>query len=206
MDQYDYSRISYLETTYLPPGYKGNVYNMSYKWQDIIKPTNDPIKILEIGAYHGANVCCLTMTHALHVDSEIHCVDPWYDYDGYPEYRDKDEQKSNYSKFIHNISKLNPVHLNKIHIHRMKSEDYAKRFQDESFHIIYIDGNHEKLFVFEDALISHKMIKKGGWIVFDDAHDKQVLEAIQMFVNLYKESCYDEIVIKNSQVFMRRRV
>jgi hypothetical protein len=206
MDQYDYSRISYLETTYLPQGYKGNVYNMSYKWQDIIKPTNDPIKVLEIGAYHGANVCCLTMTHALHVDSEIHCVDPWYDYDGYPEYRDKDEQKSNYFKFIHNISKLNPVHLNKIHIHRMKSDDYAKRFQDESFDIIYIDGNHEKLFVFEDALISHKMIKKGGWIVFDDAHDKQVLEAIQMFVNLYKESCYDEIVIKNSQVFMKRRV
>jgi hypothetical protein len=201
---YDYSGLPYDEMAYLPLGFKGNVYNMSFKWKEIIKPTNDPIKVLEIGAYHGANVCCLTKTHAIHSDSEIHCVDPWRDYEQYPEY--KDTQNTNYSKFIHNISQLHYTDLNKIHIHRMKSEEYAKRFQDESFDIIYIDGNHEKLFVFEDAMISHKMIKKGGWLVFDDVHDKQVLEAVQMFVNLYRESCYDEIVIKNGQVFMRRRV
>jgi hypothetical protein len=201
---YDYSGLPYDEMAYLPLGYKGNVYNMSFKWKDTIKPTNDPIKVLEIGAYHGANVCCLTKTHAIHPDSEIHCVDPWRDYEQYPEYKDK--QKTNYSTFIHNISQLNAVDLNKIHIHRMKSEEYAKRFQDQSFDIIYVDGNHEKLFVFEDALISHKLIKKGGWIVFDDAHDKQVLEAIQMFVNLYRESSYDVIVLANAQVYMQRRV
>jgi hypothetical protein len=201
---YDYSGLPYDEMAYLPLGFKGNVYNMSFKWKEIINPTNDPIKVLEIGAYHGANVCCLTKTHAIHPDSEIHCVDPWGDYEQYPEYKDK--QKTNYSTFIHNISQLNAVDLNKIHIHRMKSEEYAKRFQDQSFDIIYVDGNHEKLFVFEDALISHKLIKKGGWIVFDDAHDKQVLEAIQMFVNLYRESSYDVIVLANAQVYMQRRV
>ena len=201
---YDYTGLPYDEMAYLPLGFKGNVYNMSFKWKDIINPTNDPIKVLEIGAYHGANVCCLTKTHAIHSDSEIHCVDPWRDYDQYPEY--KDEQKTNYSKFIHNISQLHPIDLNKIYIHRMKSEECAKRFQDESFHIIYIDGNHERNFVFEDAMMSHKLIKKGGWIVFDDAHDKQVLEAIQMFVNLYRQSSYDEVVIKHGQVYMRRRV
>jgi len=199
---YDYTGLPYDEMAYLPLGFKGNVYNMSFKWKDIINPTNDPIKVLEIGAYHGANVCCLTKTHAIHSDSEIHCVDPWRDYDQYPEY--KDEQRTNYSKFIHNISQLHPIDLNKIYIHRMKSEECAKRFQDKSFDIIYVDGNHERNFVFEDAMLSHKLIKKGGWIVFDDAHDKQVLEAIQMFVNLYRQSSYDEVVIKHSQVYMRR--
>jgi len=201
---YDYTGLPYDEMAYLPLGFKGNVYNMSFKWKEIINPTNDPIKVLEIGAYHGANVCCLTKTHAIHSDSEIHCVDPWRDYDQYPEY--KDEQRTNYSKFIHNISQLHPTDLNKIYIHRMKSEECAKRFQDESFDIIYVDGNHERNFVFEDAMLSHKLIKKGGWIVFDDAHDKLVLEAIQMFVNLYRQSSYDEVVIKNGQVYMRRRV
>ena len=201
---YDYTGLPYDEMAYLPLGFKGNVYNMSFKWKEIIKPTNDPIKVLEIGAYHGANVCCLTKTHAIHSDSEIHCVDPWRDYEQYPEY--KDEQRTNYSKFIHNISQLHPIDLNKIYIHRMKSEECTKKFPDESFHIIYIDGNHERNFVFEDAMMSHKLIKKGGWIVFDDAHDKQVLEAIQMFVNLYRQSSYDEVVIKHGQVYMRRRV
>jgi hypothetical protein len=70
---YDYTGLPYDEMAYLPLGFKGNVYNMSFKWKEIINPTNDPIKVLEIGAYHGANVCCLTKTHAIHSDSEIHC-------------------------------------------------------------------------------------------------------------------------------------
>ena len=170
---YDYSGLPYDEMAYLPLGFKGNVYNMSFKWKEIINPTNEPIKVLEIGAYHGANVCCLTKTHAIHSDSEIHCVDPWGDYEQYPEY--KDQQRTNYSKFIHNISQLHPVDLNKIHLHRVKSEEAWSRFADGMFDIIYIDGNHERNFVFEDALMSLKKVKKGGWLVFDDAHDAKVM-------------------------------
>jgi hypothetical protein len=199
---YDYTGLPYDEMAYLPLGFKGNVYNMSFKWKDIINPTNDPIKVLEIGAYHGANVCCLTKTHAIHSDSEIHCVDPWSDYEKYPEY--KDQQRTNYSKFIHNISHLSPVDLNKIHIHRVKSEEAWTRFADEMFDIIYIDGNHERNFVFEDALMSLKKVKKGGWLVFDDAHDDKVMEAIQIFLHLYKDSFHPHVLSKNGQAYMRR--
>ena len=199
---YDYTGLPYDEMAYLPLGFKGNVYNMSFKWKEIIKPTNDPIKVLEIGAYHGANVCCLTKTHAIHSDSEIHCVDPWGDYEQYPEY--KDQQSTNYSKFIHNISQLHPTDLNKIHIHRMKSEEAWSRFADGMFDIIYIDGNHEKVFVFEDALMSLKKVKKGGWLVFDDAHDAKVMEAIQVFLHLYKDSFHPHVLAKNGQAYMRK--
>ena len=199
---YDYSGLPYDEMAYLPLGFKGNVYNMSFKWKEIINPTNEPIKVLEIGAYHGANVCCLTKTHAIHSDSEIHCVDPWGDYEQYPEY--KDQQRTNYSKFIHNISQLHPTDLNKIHLHRVKSEEAWSRFADSMFDIIYIDGNHERNFVFEDALMSLKKVKKGGWLVFDDAHDAKVMEAIQVFLHLYKDSFHPHVLSKNGQAYMRR--
>jgi hypothetical protein len=199
---YDYTGLPYDEMAYLPLGFKGNVYNMSFKWKEIINPTNEPIKVLEIGAYHGANVCCLTKTHAIHPDSEIHCVDPWGDYEQYPEY--KDQQRTNYSKFIHNISQLHPTDLNKIHLHRVKSEEAWSRFADGMFDIIYIDGNHEKVFVFEDALMSLKKVKKGGWLVFDDAHDAKVMEAIQVFLHLYKDSFHPHVLAKNGQAYMRK--
>lgn len=199
---YDYSGLPHDEMAYLPLGFKGNVYNMSFKWKEIINPTNEPIKVLEIGAYHGANVCCLTKTHAIHPDSEIHCVDPWGDYEQYPEY--KNQQSTNYSKFIHNISQLHPVDLNKIHLHRVKSEEAWSRFADGMFDIIYIDGNHERNFVFEDAFMSLKKVKKGGWLVFDDAHDAKVMEAIQLFLHLYKDSFHPDVLSKNGQAFMRR--
>lgn len=199
---YDYTGLPYDEMAYLPFGFKGNVYNMSFKWKEIINPTNEPIKVLEIGAYHGANVCCLTKTHAIHSESEIHCVDPWRDYEQYPEY--KNEQRTNYSTFIHNISQLHPTDLNKIHLHRVKSEEAWSRFADGMFDIIYIDGNHERNFVFEDACMSLKKVKKGGWLVFDDAHDAKVMEAIQLFLHLYKDSFHPHVLSKNGQVYMKR--
>ena len=129
-------------------------------------------------------------------------VDPWGDYEQYPEY--KDQQRTNYSKFIHNISQLSPVDLNKIHLHRVKSEEAWSRFADEMFDIIYIDGNHERVFVFEDALMSLKKVKRNGWIVFDDAHDGKVMEAIQIFLHLYKDRFHPHVLSKNGQAYMRR--
>ena len=123
---YDYSKISEREKSLLPFGFQGNVYNLSYKWQEIFPGTENPVKILEIGGYHGRNVCSLTKTYAVHTSSEIHVIDPWQDYDGYNEYKDK--QNNNYSIFIKNISKLPAWDLSKIYLHRMKSEDFRAIF------------------------------------------------------------------------------
>lgn len=86
----------------------------------------------------------------------------------------------------------------------MKSEEAWSRFADGMFDIIYIDGNHERNFVFEDACMSLKKVKKGGWLVFDDAHDAKVLEAIQLFLHLYKDSFHPHVLAKNGQAYMRR--
>ena len=198
---YDYSKINDFEKTQLPIGFQGNVYNLSYKWNSIIPYQDAPRKIMEIGAYHGANACSYMKTYAQHPQSEVHCVDPWLDYAGYDEYQTK--QPTNYSTFVTNLSKLNPLDLHKVYVHRGLSEVIVPTFPDESFDIIYIDGNHEKKYVVEDAIMSHKKIKHGGWIIFDDMHDKEVNEGVQIFLSVYGDS-YVEFKIQNSQLFIKR--
>jgi hypothetical protein len=199
--EYDYSNISDFEKTQLPEGFIGNVYNISYKWLQIIPEPKTSIKIMEIGAYHGANICSYMKTYAKHPNTEIHCVDPWFDYAGYNEYMYK--QQTNYSIFINNISKLNPSDLHKIYIHRGLSENIVPSFENESYDIIYIDGNHEKRYVVEDSVNTFKKVKKGGWIVFDDMHDKEVFEGVQSFLKIYA-SYFEVCQLQNSQLFMKR--
>lgn len=200
--QYDYSKLSDHEKSFLPEGFQGNIYNLSYKWTNIIPVKNEKLRILEIGAYHGANVCSYMKTYAQHPDSEVHCVDPWFDYDEYSEY--KNIQYKNYSRFLTNITKLNPSDIQKIYIHRGLSGDIVPRFENEYFDIIYIDGNHEKKFVLEDAVISFNKVKKGGWIVFDDLHDSEVAEAIKAFlvINIKYFTCFD---IQHSQLIIQKK-
>ena len=203
MDTYDYSKISDFEKSILPNDFKGNVYNLSYKWETIIPCVDDPIKIMEIGAYHGANVCSYMKTYARHNNTEIHCVDPWFNYDGYNEYLTN--QSSNYSLFLGNISKLSPNDINKIYIHQGLSGDIVPTFKNESFDIIYIDGNHTKRYVLEDSIICLNKIKKGGWIIFDDTHDTEVNEAVQSFLKINSQY-FDEIKLQNSQLFIKRNM
>jgi hypothetical protein len=204
MDTYDYSKISDYEKSLLPDDFKGSVYNLSYKWQSIIPYEDKSIKIMEIGAYHGANICSYMKTYAQHNMTEIHCVDPWFYYNEYDENTDKQPAK-NYSLFLNNISKLNSIDINKVYIHRGISGNIVPTFQNESFDIIYIDGNHRKRYVLEDSVNCFNKIKKGGWLIFDDTHDPEVNEGIQSFLKIYTHY-FDEIKLQNSQLFIKRNM
>ncbi len=183
IEKYHSSRIDDNEKKYLPEDFDGAVFNMSYKWLDIIPKSDEPIKYLEIGAFQGANVCSLVKTYATHKDSEIHCVDPWFNYDGYDEYLTT--QPTNYSKFMKNISKLDPVDIQKIYIHRDISKNVLPTFKDNYFDMIYVDGNHHRTYVLEDAVHAFRKLKPGGWIIFDDMHDDVVDLDLQCFMTSY---------------------
>jgi hypothetical protein len=178
---YDYSKISELEKSYLPSGFQGNVYNLSYKWEAVIPATDKPLKVLEIGSYHGANACSLVKTFCKHPKSEIHCLDPWADYDAYSEY--KNLQPSNYGIFLSNISKLRFPELTKVHVHRMSSADMGSTFSDNYFDIIYIDGNHSTFYVLQDAEVSY---------------------AVKIFISVAKEYISLDIKTHSCQAFIRK--
>jgi len=145
----------------------GTAYRLADNWFSLVNVNdfnNKPINYLEIGAFYGANIISVAKTYGLHNDSKLYCIDPWEDYDEYPEY--KNEQSSIYNSFISNIE--NSGVKDKIIINRGYSNVEIPKLQDEFFDIIYIDGNHEPEYVLEDAVLSFRKLKKGGIMIFDD--------------------------------------
>lgn len=122
-----------------------------------------PIKYLEIGALHGANLLSVARTYAAHPESELHAIDPWVDYAEYPEAY---EQATGYETFMANVARSGYQH--KIRVHRGFSHVEQARLEDNSFDLIYIDGNHEPEYVLEDAVLAFRKLKVGGYLVFDD--------------------------------------
>lgn len=74
---------------------------------------------------------------------------------------------------------------------------------DESFDIIYIDGNHLKKYVLEDAVLSFKKLKRDGWLIFDDLQCPDVQIAIDAFVKLYN-NYFINISHNNGQLFLKK--
>ena len=140
---------------------------MADNWFEFINPEdykNKPIKYLEIGTFYGANLITVANSYGLHNDSKLYCIDPWEDYEDYPEY--KNVISNIYDTFIKNVE--NSGVKEKISIKRGYSNIEVPKFTDDFFDIIYIDGNHEPEYILEDAVLSFRKLKKDGILIFDD--------------------------------------
>ena len=62
---------------------------------------NRPIKYVEIGTFYGANLLAVAESYGADPRSKLYCIDPWEDYEEYPEY--KGEQDKIYNRFLKNI-------------------------------------------------------------------------------------------------------
>lgn len=149
-----------------PPGFVGLFFNQypDKNWARHIPMPSGPINYLEIGCAHGGNAIIISKSYAKHPDSKLYCVDPWMDYDEYPEY--KGEQETYWKNFNRNIQTL--ADPTKFVIKRGLSHDIVPTFPNDFFDLIYVDGNHETEYVYRDGLMSLEKVKIGGYIVFDD--------------------------------------
>ena len=134
------------------------------------------------------------------------CIDPWEDYEDYPEY--KDQQNSIYTSFLKNIDNagLSPQKSDRVIVRRGYSHLIIPEFQDDFFDIIYIDGNHEQNFVLEDAVLSFRKLKKGGIMIFDD-YGWGGPDLTQRGIDAFLVAYYKKIEVlgeKNTQVFVRK--
>ena len=185
--------------------FKGTKYRLADNWLSHLKVDeykDRPINYLEIGVFYGANLLSVANTYGLHPDSKLYGVDPWEDYNEYPEY--KEEQSKIYDSFITNLQ--NSGVQDKVVLHRGYSNLEIPKFQDEFFDIIYIDGNHEPEYVLEDAVLSFRKLKKEGIMIFDDygwGGPDLTKRGIDGFLNGYhKRITY--LGEKDSQVFIRK--
>ena len=86
--------------------FEGNCYRLADNWfplVDLELYKNRPINYLEIGAHYGSNVISVANTYGSNEYSRLYAIDPWSDYDEYPEYVGK--QKSIYETYKSNIER-----------------------------------------------------------------------------------------------------
>jgi SAM-dependent methyltransferase len=147
--------------------FEGVTYRTADNWFPFIPVENDaPITYLEIGCFYGANIISVEKSYGAHPDSKLHCIDPWENYDDYPEYKEEGMQSNTYNTFMKNIE--NTGKRDKFIVHRGYSNKLVHTFPDEHFDIIYVDGNHEPHYVLEDGVLSFRKLKPGGYLIFDD--------------------------------------
>ena len=186
----------------LPNTFRGVAYRLADVWFPFVPQTNNKIRYLEIGAFYGANLLSVAASYGKHPNSVLVAIDPWTDYSDYPEY--KGEQETIYDTFQSNIK--NSEHTNKIVVKRGYSHDIVPTLEDNSFDIIYIDGNHEPEYVLEDAVIAFRKLKVGGYMIFDDygwGGPDLTQRGIDSFMNGYYKRIR-VLGIRESQVFIQK--
>jgi len=147
----------------LPESFRGTAYRLADNWYPFVQPDGSkPIRYAEIGTFYGANLISVAMTYGAHPDSVLVAIDPWTDYSEYPEY--KGQQETIYDTFTQNVSGF----LDKIVVKRGYSNEVLPTLEDNSFDMIYIDGNHEPEYVLEDAVLAFRKVKSKGYMIFDD--------------------------------------
>ena len=185
--------------------FTGIQYRLANNWISIIPLdhfSTRPIKYLEIGTLYGANLLSVADSYASHPDSTLVCIDPWEDYDDYQEYKEK--QQSIYKTFLSNIEE---TVKNNITVHRGYSHKIVPTLENESFDIIYIDGNHEPDYVLEDAVLSFRKLKTGGIMIFNDygwGGPDLTQKGIDGFLLGYHKKI-NKLGLKESQMFIQKK-
>jgi predicted O-methyltransferase YrrM len=182
--------------------FEGTVYRVADNWYPAIPVENKPIRYAEVGVFYGANLISVARSYAAHPESKMYAIDPWIDYAEYPEY--KNEQPTIYETFQRNIERAGI--LNKLTILREFSHRALQTLEDDSFDIIYIDGNHNPEYVLEDAVNAFRKVKVGGYIIFDDygwGGPELTQKGIDAFRRAYSGRI-QTIGIRDSQVFVKR--
>lgn len=177
-------------------------------WNGEFKKNTEGMKFdfaLEIGAFEGLTTSYIC-DNLLNEGGRIIVVDPLKD-KYLNDNLSKEDKKMNtelksmfkgqYGRFTRN-TKGKPVEL----IRELSKTGFEK-LQDYKFDFIYIDGDHRKEGVYFDGVESFKLLKVGGYILFDDYEwREQTTEGINMFLNEFNE--YLKIVIKGYQVMIKK--
>jgi len=131
---------------------------------------NEIKDVLEIGCYEGRATCFLCENY-LKEGTNYDIVDTFggtLEESGMKGTKERlDKEDFIYNNFTHNISFYPNINFN---IKRGYSQYILPELEKSGnqYDFIYIDASHRADDTFVDAYYSHKMLKKGGMIIFDD--------------------------------------
>jgi len=123
-------------------------------WEVVLAPykAKPGIHYLEVGLYEGRSALWALENILTHPTARLTGVDPFLG--PYKEKYFANIERSGASDKVTTITGYSQVVLRGLPL--------------ESFDIIYIDGSHSKEDVLEDAVLSWRLLKEGGTLIFDD--------------------------------------
>lgn len=124
------------------------------------------LKVLEIGSWEGRSTCWLLDNILIHPSARITCVDT---FEGSVEHEVMCEEgavKTIEQRFDANIAKTGASE--KVRKMIGSSQTVLRSLIPNSYNLAYIDGSHVACDVLEDALLTWRLVKVGGVIIFDD--------------------------------------
>lgn len=127
------------------------------------------LRFLEVGSWEGRSACWLLQNILTEPSSTLTCVDV------FEPNRQLENFYAQHNMYIHS----DPEEYFDHNIHVIGAEDRVVKHKGLSQHIlrtlplqqydcIYIDGSHIAVDVFEDAVLSWKLLREGGLLIFDD--------------------------------------
>lgn len=166
-----------------------------------------PVRMLEIGCFEGMSTVWFLENILTHEYSSIICVDSWDA--GSIKLRGVN-WKEIYQRFVYNVDSRSQF-IGKVQWHRQTSRDFFKTHRNQDFHIIHIDGAHDKKSVLFDSIMSWNCLGVGGILIFDDYDWKAPLEwspdncpktAIDIFLNIFADEI--KILHQSNQVIIKK--
>jgi len=144
------------------PRFSAN-YTQPQLWRRMLNRfVGKPVKFLEIGCYEGRSSIWFVRNILTHPDASLTCVDPFLK--PCKPYATGD-RPSPEGIFLHNCSASAVDH--KIKLQSGFSVDVLPRLED-SYQLIYIDGDHTAAAVSQDIELSWPLLLPGGILLFDD--------------------------------------
>lgn len=188
--------------------FEGNMYRLSDRWFSVVPVTGVPFRYLEIGVCCGSNLISVAQSYCAHESSELTAVDVWSDYDslGCAYRKFKGTSNINFERFKRNIERHGIA--SKVVIKRGFSSTEIPKLFDDYYDLVYVDGNHISNFALEDAVLSFRKLKIGGYMVFDDYDDPSSegntsREGIDAFTAAYR-NLIRVVALKDFQFFIKR--
>ena len=138
------------------------------------------LQILEIGSFEGASTTWILDNLMSHPESRLTSIDT---FEGGMEHQETDTADQYNiatleSRFRSNVAKCD--HVGKLQVMKATSDDalLELRRQGAKFDFVYIDASHVAIDVLHDAMMSWRMLKVYGTIVFDDFTWKGYMEDV----------------------------
>lgn len=189
----NYGKFKYPDHFKYPDGFENYFLQHEFIWKEIFQKTgldNDSEKnAIEIGALHGG--CSVWLLENFVKNGTLDCID----------INESEHLKNNLSPY-HNVI-----------FHKGLSSDVLldlnRQYKEPYADLVYIDGSHIAKHVMEDAILSWRLLKFGGVMIFDDygwgpteATENQPKTGIDAFLLGYQKNY--EIIGQGWQVYIKK--